>query len=70
MSRTRAAVSWLGQRSGIAAAVALTGGVVSCCGLVMVAGFSRLLSNAVASLRHVVGEEATGFHSRVGRIAG
>jgi RND superfamily putative drug exporter len=47
MARMREEVARLGQRSGIAAAVALTGGVVSSCGLVMAASFSRLLSNAV-----------------------
>jgi RND superfamily putative drug exporter len=47
MSRIREEVGRLGQQSGIAAAVALTGNVVSSCGLVMAASFSRLLSNAV-----------------------
>lgn len=47
MARMREEVARLGRRSGIAAAVALTGGVVSSCGLVMAASFSRLLSNAV-----------------------
>ncbi len=47
MARIREEVGRLGQRNGIAAAVALTGGVVSSCGLVMAASFSRLLSNAV-----------------------
>jgi RND superfamily putative drug exporter len=47
MARIREEVSRLGQRAGIAAAVALTGGVVSSCGLVMAASFSRLLSNSV-----------------------
>jgi putative drug exporter of the RND superfamily len=47
MSRIREEVRRLGRRSGIAAAVALTGGVVSSCGLVMAASFSRLLSNPV-----------------------
>ena len=50
MARIREEVGRLGQRSGIAAAVALTGGVVSSCGLVMAASFSRLLSNAVVEL--------------------
>lgn len=47
IARMREEVARLGQRSGIAAAVALTGGVVSSCGLVMAASFSRLLSNGV-----------------------
>jgi putative drug exporter of the RND superfamily len=47
MARVREEVGRLGQRQGIAAAVALTGGVVSSCRLVMAASFSRLLSNAV-----------------------
>jgi RND superfamily putative drug exporter len=47
MSRIREEVARLGQRRGDAAAVALTGGGVSSCGLVMAASFSRLLSNAV-----------------------
>jgi uncharacterized membrane protein YdfJ with MMPL/SSD domain len=47
MARIREEVSRLGERNGIAAAVALTGGVVSSCGLVMAASFSRLLSNPV-----------------------
>ena len=47
MARVREEVGRLGERKGIAAAVALTGGVVSSCGLVMAASFSRLLSNAV-----------------------
>jgi RND superfamily putative drug exporter len=41
MARIREEVGQLGQRKGIAAAVALTGGVVSSCGLVMAASFSR-----------------------------
>jgi RND superfamily putative drug exporter len=47
MARIREEVHTLGHRNGIAAAVALTGGVVSSCGLVMAASFSRLLGNAV-----------------------
>jgi hypothetical protein len=70
MSCIREDVSRLGQRNDITAAVVLTGSVVSFWRLVMVAGFSRLLSNAVASLRHVLGEEATGLRSRDGRSAG
>jgi uncharacterized membrane protein YdfJ with MMPL/SSD domain len=50
MSRIREEVGQLGQRNGIATAVALTGGVVSSCGLVMAASFSRLLSNAVVEV--------------------
>jgi uncharacterized membrane protein YdfJ with MMPL/SSD domain len=41
MARIREEVGQLGQRKGIAAAVALTGGVVSSCGLVVAASFSR-----------------------------
>jgi putative drug exporter of the RND superfamily len=41
MARIREEVGQLGHRKGIAAAVALTGGVVSSCGLVMAASFSR-----------------------------
>ena len=47
MARIREEVQKLGHRSGIAAAIALTGGVVSSCGLVMAASFTRLAGNAV-----------------------
>jgi RND superfamily putative drug exporter len=47
MARIREEVRTLGHRNGIAARVALTGGGVSSCGLVMAASFSRLLGNAV-----------------------
>ncbi len=50
MARIREEVGRLGQRQGVAAAVALTGGVVSSCGLVMAASFSRLVSNAVVEV--------------------
>jgi putative drug exporter of the RND superfamily len=47
IARIREEVQKLGQRRGIATAIALTGGVVSSCGLVMAASFSRLAGNAV-----------------------
>jgi putative drug exporter of the RND superfamily len=42
IARIREEVQRLGNRKGIAAAIALTGGVVSSCGLAMAASFSRL----------------------------
>lgn len=42
IARIREEVHKLGHRKGIATAIALTGGVVSSCGLVMAASFSRL----------------------------
>jgi RND superfamily putative drug exporter len=50
ISRIREEVQKLGQRRGIATAIALTGGVVSSCGLVMAASFSRLASNAIVEV--------------------
>jgi RND superfamily putative drug exporter len=50
MARIREEVAQLGQRKGIAAAVALTGGVVSSCGLVMAASFFRLATNPILEL--------------------
>src|SRR5207245_10774099 len=47
IARIREEVQKLGQRRGIATAIALTGGVVSSCGLVMAASFSRLAGNAM-----------------------
>lgn len=47
IARIREEVQKLGQRRGVATAIALTGGVVSSCGLVMAASFSRLASNTV-----------------------
>ena len=47
IARIREEVQKLGQRKGIATAIALTGGVVSSCGLVMAASFSRLAGNAM-----------------------
>ena len=43
-------VQKLGQRRGIATAIAPTGGIVSSCGLVMAASFSRLASNAIVEV--------------------
>jgi RND superfamily putative drug exporter len=50
ISRIREEVQKLGQRRGIATAIALTGGVVSSCGLVMAASFSRLATNAIVEV--------------------
>lgn len=50
IARIREEVQKLGHRRGIATAIALTGGVVSSCGLVMAASFSRLASNAVVEV--------------------
>jgi putative drug exporter of the RND superfamily len=50
IARIREEVQKLGQRRGIATAIALTGGVVSSCGLVMAASFSRLTSNAIVEV--------------------
>ena len=50
MARIREEVGQLGQRQGIAAAVALTGGVVSSCGLVMAASFARMMTNPVLEI--------------------
>jgi len=47
IARIREEVQKLGHRRGIAAAIALTGGVVSSCGLVMAASFTRLAGNTV-----------------------
>lgn len=47
IARIREEMQKLGQRRGIATAIAFTGGVVSSCGLVMAASFSRLLTDAV-----------------------
>ncbi|HEX8733063.1 MAG TPA: MMPL family transporter [Ktedonobacterales bacterium] len=50
MARIREETRLLGHRNGIAAAVALTGGVVSSCGLVMAASFSRGALNPILEL--------------------
>ena len=50
MARIREEVGHLGQRQGIAAAVALTGGGVSSCGLVMAASFARMMTNPVLEI--------------------
>ncbi len=50
MARIREEVGQLGHRKGIAAAVALTGGVVSSCGLVMAASFARMTTNPVLEI--------------------
>lgn len=50
MARIREEVGQLGQRKGIAAAVALTGGVVSSCGLVMAASFSRAVASPILEI--------------------
>jgi RND superfamily putative drug exporter len=50
IARIREEVQKLGHPTGIATAIALTGGVVSSCGLVMAASFSRLASNAVVEV--------------------
>ncbi len=50
MARIREEVGQLGHRKGIAAAVALTGGVVSSCGLVMAASFARMMANPVLEI--------------------
>jgi RND superfamily putative drug exporter len=50
MSRIREEVSQLGHRKGIAAAVTLTGAVVSSCGLVMAASFARMASNPILEI--------------------
>jgi putative drug exporter of the RND superfamily len=50
IARIREEVQKLGQRRGIATAIALTGGVVSSCGLVMAASFSRLVSNPIVEV--------------------
>jgi RND superfamily putative drug exporter len=50
IARIREEVQKLGHRRGIATAIAFTGGVVSSCGLVMAASFSRLATNAVVEV--------------------
>jgi putative drug exporter of the RND superfamily len=50
IARIREEVQKLGQRRGIATAIALTGGVVSSRGLVMAASFSRLATNAIVEV--------------------
>ncbi len=50
IARIREEVQQLGHRRGIAAAIALTGGVVSSCGLVMAASFTRLAGNALVEV--------------------
>jgi RND superfamily putative drug exporter len=50
ISRIREEVNLLGERKGIATAVALTGGVVSSCGLVMAASFLRAAMSPVILL--------------------
>ena len=50
IARIREEVEQLGQRRGIAVAVALTGGVVSSCGLVMAASFARMMTNPVLEI--------------------
>src|SRR5260221_2050426 len=50
ISRIREEVKLLGERKGIATAVALTGGVVSSCGLVMAASFLRAATSPVILL--------------------
>lgn len=50
IARIREEVKKLGNRRGIATAIALTGGVVSSCGLVMAASFSRLAFNAIGEI--------------------
>ncbi len=50
IARIREEVQKLGNRRGIAAAIALTGGVVSSCGLVMAASFSRLVTFSVVEV--------------------
>jgi RND superfamily putative drug exporter len=50
IARIREEVKKLGNRPGIATAIAFTGGTVSSCGLVMAASFSRLATNAVVEV--------------------
>ncbi|GCE08830.1 MMPL family transporter [Dictyobacter aurantiacus] len=50
IARIREEIQKSGPRQGIATAIALTGGVVSSCGLVMAASFSRLATNAVVEV--------------------
>jgi len=50
IARIREEVQQLGHHRGIAAAIALTDGVVSSCGLVMAASFTRLAGNAVVEV--------------------
>ena len=50
IARIREEVQKLGNRKGITAAIALTGGVVSSCGLVMAASFSRLVTFSVVEV--------------------
>jgi putative drug exporter of the RND superfamily len=50
IARIREEVGKLGHRPGIRNAIALTGGVVSSCGLVMAASFSRLISNQLLEI--------------------
>lgn len=50
IARIREEVLKLGHHKGILQAVALTGGVVSSCGLVMAASFSRLVSNQMLEI--------------------
>ena len=50
MARIREEVQHLGHRQGIAAVIALTGGVVSSCGLVMAASFSRLATSTLVEV--------------------
>ena len=47
ITRIREEVLLLGHRKGIASAVALTGGVISSCGLVMAASFSRAIMSPI-----------------------
>ncbi|MGE5333328.1 MAG: MMPL family transporter [Nitrososphaerota archaeon] len=50
MARIREEIGQFGHHQGIAAAVALTGGVVSSCGLVMAASFARMMTNPVLEI--------------------
>lgn len=50
IGRIREEVQKFGHKRGIATAIALTGGTVSSCGLVMVVSFSRLVPNAVVEV--------------------
>ncbi len=50
IARIREEVQKRGQHKGIATAIAFTGGVVSSCGLVMAASFSRLVTMAVVEV--------------------
>ena len=55
IARIREEVQKLGHRKGIAVAIALTGGVVSSCGLVMAASFSRLATFTVLEVAQLGG---------------